>query len=819
MNKAYLFLCLILLTGISSLSMAQTDPGTANLKHLWTFDNGVVDEIGGLTGTLEGAATVANKALNTSTGGYFNMPAAEIGINAYPSISTEVWFTSAAGVNTGFTMLSYFGNTTGSVGTSYFFTSTARGDNVSRAAVSCNNTASPWATETGVNGTEYDDGKLHQMVSIVTDTTIMFYIDGARIGSATLSTDNKIPNIGTSFAYLCKAGYTGDPTWKGNIHRFAIYNKVLNDNEVLYLFQKGPEKEAVLTATASNVALDNNYYAEQFNVSGANLGANIEITAPNGITVVPSSLDKAAKDAEVYVVWDTTTPVNGKITLKSGATVVEIPVKTADDTQCYKPLYDNVTNLVGNTGCNNLSFFAGWGSKEISNIITDPANVNCGASSISVGSGTATGSGSLDVGLTGKLKPNTFYRVKAMVKTTDGTMQVGVWGWSNGQGDINNVVNTNGEWQVLDFTFTTGATLGGTQGMFFNNWACSGTKGYIDNWEMYEAIEPKLSSSIKTVAFDPEYKQLIATVTGANLTEAISVIAPAGITVVPASLPMDAAGDTLTITWDGTTQVNGKITLSTSGITQEIAAKSTITSNTACFVPLYTNKVNMVPDPYMNDMKNFGGWGGKSLISIVDSPDSVLCGSHAGKIVTSGSIDVILTGKMKKSTSYIARAMIMTIGGSFQLGVWGMDALFTGDMQDTLDTQGTWMPITLEFATSDTLRADQGMFFNNYQRTGKRAFIDNWELYDLGPLAVTNPLEGKNNVFVNNGRIVAEFELNGNNNTEISVFSLQGTLINRENIAGVAGKNRHELSAILPSGAYLVRIASEGRQFVGKVIK
>jgi hypothetical protein len=84
---------------------------------------------------------------------------------------------------------------------------------------------------------------------------------------------------------------------------------------------------------------------------------------------------------------------------------------------------------------------------------------------------------------------------------------------------------------------------------------------------------------------------------------------------------------------------------------------------------------------------------------------------------------------------------------------------------------------------------------------------------------VTNPLEGKNNVFVNNGRIVAEFELNGNNNTEISVFSLQGTLINRENIAGVAGKNRHELSAILPSGAYLVRIASEGRQFVGKVIK
>lgn len=818
MNKAYLFLCLLFLSGISS-AFAQTDPGTANLKHVWSFDNGVVDEVGGVTGVLEGAATVANKALNTSNGGFFSMPASEIGINTYTAMTSEVWFTSAAGVNTGFTMLNYFGNTTGSIGTSYFMISTARGDNVSRAAISCNNTSNPWATETGVNGTEYDDGKLHHMVSVVTDTTIAFYIDGVYINKATLSADNKLANIGTSFAYLAKAGYTGDPTWRGNIHKFSLYNKPLTNDEVLYLYQKGPEKEAVLTATAANLTFDENYYAEQFNVTGANLGSQITITAPQGIVVQPSTLSATAKDAEVIVVWDATTPVNGNITLTSGSTVVNIPVKTASDLQCYTPLYQNVNNLVPNTGCNNLSYFAGWGSKNISNIITDPTNVYCGASSISVGNGTSTGSGSLDVSLTGKLTPNTFYRVKAKVKTVDGTFQVGVFGWSSGQPDLNNVINTNGEWQTLEFTFTTGATLGGSQGMFFNNWACSGTKGYIDNWEMYEAIEPKLSVSIGFESFDPEFKTQSATVTGANLTEAITITAPTGIAVSPTSLPMTSLGEPVTITWDGVTQVTGDITFASSGVSQKIAVKSILTSNAACFVPLYTNKTNMVTDPYLNDITQFGGWGGRSIVSSAEAGDTVYCGSHVGRVATSGSMDFVLTGKLKKSTSYISRAMVMTIGGSFQMGVWGHDAYFNGDKQDTIDTQGTWMPVTLEFSTSDSLKATSGVFFNNYQRSGKRGFIDNWEIYEVGPSAVINPLEGRKSVYFSNNTLISEFEVGGNAVAEIEIYSLQGTLLKRDVFNAIQGLNRRELKAMLPGGVYLVRISADGKQHHAKVIK
>jgi len=43
---------------------SQTDPGTANLTHQWTFDNGTAaDNVGTLNGVLSGGATIVNKAL------------------------------------------------------------------------------------------------------------------------------------------------------------------------------------------------------------------------------------------------------------------------------------------------------------------------------------------------------------------------------------------------------------------------------------------------------------------------------------------------------------------------------------------------------------------------------------------------------------------------------------------------------------------------------------------------------------------------------------------------------------------------------------
>lgn len=811
MNKSYFFSALLVLLGFSMQIFAQTDPGTANLKHQWTFDKGsAVDAVGGVTGTIVGNGSLVNNAF-VATNAYMNFPAAEIGINSYPGLTVEIWCTSVAGANGGWSMLSYFGETVGGGGQNYTFLSIARNDNVSMAALG----TTVW---NGATGPEYDDGRLHHFAYTISETDITLFIDGIQIATSALAAGNSLANISTSLAYLGRGGWTGDPNWVGSYHKYSIYNKALNDDEILYLFQQGAEDDAVINVTASAIALDTNYPAEIFTVSGVNLTTPVTITAPQGITVMPSTFTATTDGEDVFVVWDGMNAVDGNIVLTSGAVTAEIRIKTADDSECFVLMYDDVTNLVDDPGLNSITFFTGWGSREVSNIISDPENVYCGASSIGVGNGTSAGSGSLDVPLTGKLSPNTFYRVKAMVKTVDGTFQLGVWGWASGQGDINNVINTNGEWMPLEFSFTTGATLGGTQGMFWNNWACTGTKGYIDNWEMYEAIEPVLSVSKAFEAFDPEYTSVLVTVTGLNLTEAISITTPAGVTAIPNSLT-EAAGAEVILTWDGSTPVNGNVTFNSSGVQSTLALKSTSVSNTDCFVPLYSDKLNLVPDPFINDLSFFSGWGGRGIVSIAENPDSVYCGSHSGRIFGGGSLDVILSGKMDVNTNYIARAMIMTIGGAYQMGVWGMDALSNADVQDSIDTQGTWMPIVLEFATAETLPAVQGMFINNYQRSGKRAFIDNWELYAVSPSSVRLPMEGYTRIFNHGNTIVAEYDLNNVAQVEIAVYSLQGALVAHTTATGISGRNRSTIETELPMGMYLVRISAEGKQYIQKLMK
>ena len=814
MKKTYFLLCLMVFMGISATSFAQTDPGTANLKHRWTFDGGsTTDIVGGVVGELIGTGQMKNDAF-VATNAHLSFPASQIGLNTYPELGVEIWCTSVAGANSGWSMLWNFGETNGSgQGVNCTFVSIARGDNQSLATLETTSFNGAW-------GPEYDDGKLHHVAYTINSEFIRLYIDGVEVGSEALTAGNTLANIVPQNAYLGRGGWTADPNWVGSFHKFSIFNKALTSDEILFLYQEGPEENATMNIGTSNIAMDMNYPAVSFNVVGINLGQDITVTAPDGITVQPATFTGTAEGTEVMVIWDMTTAVDGNINFSSGSVSNDIPVKTADDSGCYSPLYSDVINLVDDPGTNSMSYFSGWGTRTVHNIITDPTNVYCGASTISVGDGVGTGSGSLDVRLEGKIEKNTFYRVRAMVKTMGGSFQMGVWGYDGAAGDINNVIDTKGEWELLDFTFATGDSLRlNNHGMFFNNWACTGTIGYIDNWEMYETVEPILSVNKAFEAFDPEYTTVKATVSGTNLNEDITITAPAGVTASPATLPADSKSAEITFIWDGTTVVNGDATVSSTGQVLTIALKSTGISNNSCYVPTYTDKTNIVPDPFVNDRSKFGGWGGVGMVSIAES-DTVYCGSHSGRVFGGGSIDVILTNKLQKNKSYLAKAMVMTVGGYFQMGVWGVDAFDTTDKQDSIDTQGAWMPMTFEFVTGDSLVvAEQGMFFNNYQRTGKRGFIDNWELYEIGGSSVITPMDGYSNVYVEGNRIVAEFELNGASNVELSVYSLQGALVAHESVAGDSGRNRKYLDGNLPSGMYLVKISSEGRQLIRKVIR
>jgi hypothetical protein len=235
----YLLPSILILTG--SL-FAQTDPGTANLTHSWTFEDGTAnDYVGGANGTLMGGAAIDDGALLvTNLNQWMQMPADVIELNAYQEVSLEAWFISVPDANTGFHMLVYFGNTVNTVGNDYYFFTPARQDNKSRAAISCGVVTSPWTGESGADGPEYDDGELHHMVSTLNATDITLYIDGALTGSSPLASNNSIAALSTAFAYLAKSGYDADPTWQGLILEFNIYNKALSADEVLFLSQRGP---------------------------------------------------------------------------------------------------------------------------------------------------------------------------------------------------------------------------------------------------------------------------------------------------------------------------------------------------------------------------------------------------------------------------------------------------------------------------------------------------------------------------------------------------------------------------------------------------
>ncbi len=212
------------------------------MTHQYTFADGTKDSVAGVDGVLVGGAEVVDGALlTTAQDQWMEMDGNSIAINTYPEVTVECWYTPKAGGNTSWTMLSYFGASDSGSGNDGFFITTARGDNVSRAAISCGNVSAPYSVESGANGTEYDDGLLHQMVATITATNITLFQDGVFVSTTPLSATNKISLLSNKLAYLAKGGYSGDPEWIGQIHEFRTYNKALVNHQISALFGQGPK--------------------------------------------------------------------------------------------------------------------------------------------------------------------------------------------------------------------------------------------------------------------------------------------------------------------------------------------------------------------------------------------------------------------------------------------------------------------------------------------------------------------------------------------------------------------------------------------------
>lgn len=493
-------LCIVF-CAITTFCIAQTNPGTENLMHQWTFDDGTANDNvaqNSVHGQLHGGASISDKALVLSQQGqYLSLSGSALALHTYATISQEIWFTPKAGANTGFAHIVYFGTTIGNDGYNYLYTMPVRGDNASRVGIS----DASISNTVYVSGPEYDDGKLHHFVSVVRSDSLFFYIDGELADKKI----NTVPltSISSSLAYLGKSGFTADPTWIGSISKYSIYNKSLSHSEVKYLYEVGAEDNPVIivsapslhfpkpnskkiavwalhvsqeiTLTASSgftvdpstlpananadsvtitfaglqttegyvylqsgsvsqrisvtgsvdpalavsekhIVLDEINASSTFTVTGYNLASEIMLSAPAGINLSPSLLPANASDATVTVTYDGIQNSSGTVFLTSGTASSKITIVAARSDECFTPLYPG--NIINDPHLN--SDITGSGIRSIT---TNPDFVFCGSSSGSVSAG-----GIIERNLTGILKPNTEYQVKAKVYSYNPKIQPGNMG-------------------------------------------------------------------------------------------------------------------------------------------------------------------------------------------------------------------------------------------------------------------------------------------------------------------------------------------------------------------------------------------------------
>ncbi|MFC0877334.1 LamG-like jellyroll fold domain-containing protein [Saccharicrinis sp. FJH2] len=465
----------------------------AELAHSYNFEEAdtAIDVIGGANGTLKGNAAVADgKYTASADGDYIKLPAKDIAINTYDAVTLEAYVTT--GVNPSWTMFGYFGSVNGA---NSYWMSIARDDDVSKTAINIGGEEGPTGVEPGAD-------ESHHYVSVLTNDTLKWYIDGVMVNKTATSASHVISAISLDTALIGASGY-GDATWNGTIYEFNIYNGILSEDSIAAHANQFVDD---FDASLSDITLSDGDLVPGFSTSVKEYVVSI----PTGVTTItltgtPTIAGAEVVDGDVDVssgsASDTikVTSVNGAITTNY------IVYFTTNNESCFEPIGEN--NLVTDPEVTDIGNFGGWGTQSIN---VNPEYVYCGLTS-----GKIETSGSIDVPLT--LKPNTVYRVIAQVYIVSGEFRIGV-----AANDVELTAPTNtttGQWETMDFEVSTGDNVGASQLMYFNNYNLTGTVGYIDNWEMYElkgvgvhklnnkeeiSVYPTVSSDVFTVEFANE---------------------------------------------------------------------------------------------------------------------------------------------------------------------------------------------------------------------------------------------------------------------------------------------------------------------------
>ena len=476
--------------------------------------------------------------------------------------------------------------------------------------------------------------------------------------------------------------------------------------------------------------------------------------------------------------------------------------------ECYTPLYET-GNLVSDPECNNYLTYKSWGNTSQ----VTGANAYCGNS---VGATGACG-GSIDYSLTGKLSPNTTYRLRAMMFTNGSAgITLNGCGINGSTADYQKAVNTGSTWQLVDFIFTTG-TLESAQNFWYNS--CGGNNATdirLDNFEIFQYTAPVLTATTSTISFEGGATSASFTVSGTNLTDAVTLTAPVGITLSTYSMPKNPAATSITVTYDGSTVLNDTIRLTSSGITVKIAVKSS-----DCFHPLYKNLTNMIPDPYLNDLTGFGGWGYKALVT----GNEVYCGLSCVKFTATtntwpdGAALNVTDIAWTPNSTYRLRAVVKTVDGSCAFLAKNTNPDF---LKVIPQSGNNWVVVDTTFTTGST-PSSGFLTFNNVDGTGtngKIAYIDNYELYNITSLTALKTVGIENqNIYFQGNSLVVDFELELPAEVEISVFNAQGMLLQKISGSYNSGKNHKVIDVTLSSGIYFVKMNANGYVVTKKLLK
>ncbi len=310
------------------------------LMHSYSFADGTAkDVVGTADGTIMGGSVVDGVYIADENGEYIELPAADIAINTYPSITLELYVTDEINTinpNTNH-MIAYFGDTNAdnNYGVDHLYVSMK-----CRTAISCLNYGSPWASETGVS-TESDlsdDGFSHHIVSTLTSDSICLYVDGFLINSAYPAADNFIPNISDAAAYIMKSGYAPDNTFLGSVLEYNIYSGEMSAQEVAIRSLDFPQETAASDATLSDLTADGLTITD---FDPATL--TYTVTLPEGSTA--PVIGATAKNASANVVITDATVFPGTAT-------VEV---TSEDTQNTNTYTIEFTVLTGIGSVNDVA--------------------------------------------------------------------------------------------------------------------------------------------------------------------------------------------------------------------------------------------------------------------------------------------------------------------------------------------------------------------------------------------------------------------------------------------------------------------------------